>query len=74
MMLLGYLCGAWVMGRSSLKAGHLLETGGGDESFLDAKQKTAQFYFDHFLPRAGSCLAAIKAGSKSIMALDVEQF
>jgi alkylation response protein AidB-like acyl-CoA dehydrogenase len=74
MMLLGYICGAWVMGRSAFKAGQLLQTGGGDETFLDAKLKTARFYFDHLLPRSEACFAAIKTGSDSIMALDVEQF
>jgi len=74
MMLLGYVCGGWIMGESALKATQLLENGGGDEAFLKAKQVTAQFYFDHLLPRAGSCLATIKAGSESMMALDVAHF
>ena len=74
MMLLGYVCGGWIMGQSALKAASLLENGGGDEAFLSAKLVTAQFYFDHLLPRSSSCLATIKAGSESMMALDVEQF
>ncbi len=74
MMLLGYICGGWVMGQSALKAARLLEGDGGNESFLRAKLVTAQFYTDHLLPRAGSYLATIKAGVDSIMALDVEQF
>jgi alkylation response protein AidB-like acyl-CoA dehydrogenase len=74
MMLLGFLCGGWVMGQSTLKATQLLEAGGGDEAFLKAKQVTAQFYFDHLLPRTSSYLAMVKSGSESMMALDVEQF
>ncbi len=74
MMMMGYLCGGWVMGKSALKAAALLEAGDGDRSFLTTKQITAQFYFDHLLPRCGSCFATVTAGSKSIMALDVEQF
>ncbi len=74
LMLLGYVCGGWVMGQSALKAARLLEAGGGDEAFLCTKQVTAQFYFDHVLPRAGSCLATIKSGSDSMMALAAEQF
>jgi len=74
MMLLGYVCGGWIMGQSALKAVSLLETGAGDEAFLRAKQVTAQFYFDHLLPRSSSCLATLKTGSESMMALDVEQF
>jgi len=74
MMLMGYLCGAWVMGRSALKAAQLLEAGGGDVSFLESKQVTAQFYFDHLLPRTASYLATILSGNASMMALKAEQF
>lgn len=74
MMLMGYLCGGWVMGRSALKATQLLENAAGDEGFLKTKQVTAKFYFDHLLPRTGSYLATIRSGSESMMALDEEQF
>jgi len=74
MMLMGYLCGGWVMGRSALKAGQLLQEGAGDEGFLKAKQVTARFYFDHLLPRTASYLSTIKAGSESMMALDEDLF
>jgi alkylation response protein AidB-like acyl-CoA dehydrogenase len=74
MMLMGYLFGGWVMGQSALKAALLLQAGGGDEAFLKAKQVTAQFYYDHLLPRTASYLATVKSGSESMMALDVEQF
>jgi alkylation response protein AidB-like acyl-CoA dehydrogenase len=74
MMLFGYLCGGWVMGRSALKAAEMLQAGKGDETFLKTKQVTAQFYFDHLLSRTGSYLTTIQAGSESMMALDVEQF
>ncbi len=74
MMLFGYLCGGWIMGRSALKAAELLQAGKGDEAFLKTKQVTAQFYFDHLLSRTGSYLMTIQAGSESMMALDVEQF
>jgi alkylation response protein AidB-like acyl-CoA dehydrogenase len=74
LMLLGYLSGGWVMGRSALKASELLAAGKGDTSFLQTKLVTARFYSEHLLPRVGACLAAIKAGSDSIMALSAEQF
>jgi len=74
MMLMGYLCGGWVMGRSALKANQLLAAGAGDESFLKTKQVTAQFYFEHLLPRTASYLATVVAGSGSMMALDEDQF
>jgi len=74
MMLMGYLCGGWVMGQSALKAKQMLEAGGGDEAFLETKQVTAQFYLDHLLPRVESYITTVKTGSESMMALDVEQF
>jgi len=74
MMLLGYLCGGWVMGQSALKAVQMLEAGESDDAFLRAKMLTARFYIEHLLPRVDSCLASVMAGSGSIMSLEVEQF
>ncbi|MDV7214038.1 acyl-CoA dehydrogenase C-terminal domain-containing protein, partial [Azotobacter beijerinckii] len=74
LMLFGYLCGGWLMARSALRAQALLEAGGGDPQFLEAKLTTARFYAEHLLPRVHSLLAAVKAGSGSIMALADEQF
>jgi len=74
MMLMGYLCGGWVMGKSALQANRLLEAGASDRDFLQSKQITAQFYFDHLLPRAASHLAMITAGNGSMMALAEDQF
>jgi len=74
MMLMGYLCGGWIMGKSALKAVQMLDSGSKDESFLNAKQITAQFYFEHLLPRTDAYLVTILAGSESMMALDAEQF
>ncbi|MGA9574816.1 MAG: acyl-CoA dehydrogenase, partial [Lysobacterales bacterium] len=74
MMLMGYLCGGWVMGKSALKASQLLQKSMADQNFLRTKQVTAQFYFDHFMPRAASHLAMIRAGNESMMTLAEDQF
>jgi hypothetical protein len=74
LMLLGYVCGGWLMGQSALKASARLASGGGDASFLKAKLVTARFYCEHLLPRAGTCLAMIEAGPDSMMALASDQF
>jgi hypothetical protein len=74
LMLLGYVCGGWLLGQSALKASERLAGGGGDASFLRAKLVTARFYCEHLLPRTSACLAAIQAGPDSMMALQVEQF
>jgi hypothetical protein len=74
LMLLGYLCGGWLMAQSALKASAALDSGSGDAGFLKAKIVTARFYCEHLLPRAGACLDAIEAGPDSIMALAEDQF
>ena len=74
LMLLGYVCGGWLMAQSALKASARLASGGGDAAFLEAKVVTARFYCEHLLPRASACLAAIQAGPDSMMALAADQF
>jgi len=74
LMLFGYLCGGWLLARSALRAQALLEAGSGDPQFLEAKLVTARFFGEQLLPRTQALLAAIRAGSASIMALADEQF
>jgi len=74
LMLLGYVCGGWVMGASALKASALLDSGTGDKAFLQAKLVTAKFYCEHLLPRAGACLVSVKAGPDSMMDMPADQF
>jgi len=74
LMLLGYTCGGWIMGLSALKATKKLAEGGGDTAFLKAKLVTVKFYCDHLLPRAGACLASVKAGPESMMEMPAGQF
>ena len=71
---LGYLCGGWLMGKAALRAAEQLAGGGGDRAFLEAKRVTARFYFEHLLPRAAACHAAVTAGPAALMALTPEQF
>ncbi|WNC72014.1 acyl-CoA dehydrogenase C-terminal domain-containing protein [Thalassotalea psychrophila] len=47
---------------------------GSDDSFYQAKLKTAHFYFDRMLPRAKGHAACINTGGKSMMALNEEEF
>jgi alkylation response protein AidB-like acyl-CoA dehydrogenase len=74
LMLMGYVCGGWLMGKAAMKSRERLEAGSGDKGFLEAKLVTARFYYAHLLPRAAACLAAIQAGSEPIMSLKEEQF
>jgi hypothetical protein len=72
-MLFGYLSGGWLMARSAVQAHAQLEAGTGDAEFLKAKGVSARFYAEQLLP-VYALLAAVSAGSASIMALDDEQF
>ena len=74
LMLFGYLCGGWLMARGALQARAMLDCGEGDPRFLNGKLVTARFYCEHLLPRTQACLAAVLAGSESVMGLSVDQF
>ena len=74
MMLMGYLCGGWLMAKSAIRANELQAAGEGDPQYLQAKLATAQFFCEQLLPRTQSSLAAIKAGSDSTMKLDEALF
>ncbi|BFM04981.1 acyl-CoA dehydrogenase [Halioxenophilus aromaticivorans] len=74
LMLMGYLCGGWVMAKNQLHAQAQLAEGAGDAEFLKAKLVTANFYFEQLLPKTQAYFAAIESGSESTMALSEEQF
>ena len=74
MMLMGTVCGAWLMGKGALAAMDRLAEGSGDKDFYQAKLVTTRFYGEHFLSRNAGYLAAVTAGSESIMSLSEEQF
>lgn len=73
MMLVGYVCGGWQMGRAALVAQRKL-TAGQDPSFHEAKLITARFYAEHILPKAEALRRSVQSGGSTIMALHEEQF
>ena len=74
LMTFGYICGAWVMARTMIKAQGMLDSGEAEAEFLESKLLTAKFYFEQILPRAKSGFEAVKAGAETFMALNEEQF
>jgi alkylation response protein AidB-like acyl-CoA dehydrogenase len=74
MMLMGYLCGAWVMVRMAQRAAQLADAADSDHNFMQAKIATARFYCRHLLPRVRGLLETVTAGSDSVMALPQDQF
>ena len=74
LMLFGYLSGGWLLAKGALQAKAMLDTDEGDADFLNAKLISARFYHEQLLPRTQAHLAAIQAGSESVMAMPEDQF
>jgi len=74
LMLMGTVVGGWQLARAALVANDKLKTNDGDAKFYQSKLTTARFYAEHVMPRSSGYLAAVLAGSESIMALDDEYF
>ena len=73
LMLAGAVIGGWNMARAALVAQARIAAGHTDP-FYSAKIKTARFYADHILTRAGGLRAAIVGGAEGVLALTEEQF
>ena len=72
--LMGYVAVGWQWLKMATVAHRKLAAGEGDQRFLNAKIKTARFYFVRLLPEAATLLAAIQSGSAPIMAFSAEEF
>jgi len=69
LMLLGWLCGGWVMAKS----GHVAGSGQADgfsASFLEAKQVTARIYLHQCLPEIDALARVITSGGAPVLAMD----
>ncbi|MEM8661103.1 MAG: acyl-CoA dehydrogenase C-terminal domain-containing protein, partial [Pseudomonadota bacterium] len=74
LMYSGYVCLAYFWVMAAAVAQQRLESGAEDIAFYQSKTHTAQFYFDHILPRTRACVAVIEAGAESIMGLPEQLF
>ena len=72
--LMGYVAVGWQWLRMATVAQQQLAAGAGNTRFLEAKLKTAHFYFSRLLPEAAALLSAIQSGSGAIMAFRDEEF
>jgi hypothetical protein len=70
--LLAVVATGWMWLRMAQTA--LAKQGNGNDAFLDAKVKTARFYFAKLLPQVSSLAASIAAGSATVMEMDVAGF
>jgi acyl-CoA dehydrogenase len=74
LMLTGYVCGGWQMGRAALAASRKSAANEDPEDFHRTKLATARFYADKVLPKANALLEAIRSGASSGSSLPIEQF
>ncbi|MDO6515424.1 acyl-CoA dehydrogenase [Neptuniibacter sp. 2_MG-2023] len=74
MMLMGYLCGAWLLTKSAAIAQENLSKEGANNDFLNAKIISARFFTEQMLPRVSSLLVAMQSGGETVMAMSEEQF
>jgi len=72
--LLGLVAMAYCFARATKVSGLKLLFGAEDKAFYDAKIKTATFFYERILPQTAALFLQIKAGKKSMMALDAEAF
>jgi alkylation response protein AidB-like acyl-CoA dehydrogenase len=73
LMLTGYVCGGWQMGRAALAAAREIAANQ-DPDFHRAKLATAGFYADKVLPKANALVETIRSGASSGSGLAIEQF
>jgi len=69
----GTVAGGWQMARAAVIAKQRLDEGAADGDFYRAKIGTARFFAEHILPLALAYKTAIVSGSKSALALEVDQ-
>lgn len=74
LLLLGYLCGGWLLCKSAFIAKQQLELETADRDFLQTKISTANFYAQHMLPRCSALLQTIQAGEEAVMEVDEALF
>ncbi|NIB41063.1 acyl-CoA dehydrogenase [Pseudomaricurvus alkylphenolicus] len=74
LMYCGYVCLAYLWAQSAAVAARKLESGTAEPEFYRSKILTAQFYFNHLLPRTRTCVQVINAGAESLMTLSAEHF
>ncbi|WP_432698207.1 acyl-CoA dehydrogenase [Marinobacterium sp. YM272] len=73
MLLLGYLCGGWMLLRSAQRAAER-EKQSDNSAFWQTRQKVAAAYAEQLLVRCGYLAQAASAGSANLMEIDEDQF
>ncbi len=74
LMFCGYVVLAYFWARAAALAATRVAAGTDIDGFYAAKVQTAEFYFDHVLPRTLGLQASVTAGARSMMALEAAAF
>lgn len=74
LMYSGYFVLAHMWAKMALVAQAKLAEGTGDESFYQAKIKTARFYYERLLPRTAMHKQAMLSGAENLMSMAEENF
>ena len=72
LMMLGRLCGGWMMARASDRASIMLLDPASDPSFMQAKLASAQIFMTHHLPQVHALAATIMTGDDAVLAMDAD--
>jgi len=72
LMLLGHLCGGWMMTRASYKAAAQKSDISANPSFMRAKLATARVFMTHHLPQVHALAEVIITGDNAVLAMDAD--
>ncbi|GAB2190644.1 acyl-CoA dehydrogenase [Sessilibacter sp. MAH1] len=74
MMLMGYMCGGWLMAKSANIALKQLADNPENADFLKTKIQTARGFCEQLLPRVDGLVKSVCAGGDTAMSLSEDQF
>jgi len=72
LMMLGRLCGGWMMARAGGTAASRLSDTSADPSFMQAKVTTSRVFMTHHLPQVQALAAIIMTGDDAVLGMDAE--
>ena len=72
LMLLGRLCGGWMMARASGAAAGLIQETGANQAFLEAKLRSAQIFMTHHLPQVQALATIIQTGDDAVLGMNAD--
>jgi hypothetical protein len=72
LMMLGYVCGGWMMSKSAYEASKVLSNSNKPNEFMEAKIVSSDIFMTHLLPKINSLAESIIKGDESILSMKPE--